>query len=88
MSYELKDPYTGANSVFGSFDVNVNSPSSYTNDYSERIRLALTVIAALNNEERTIFKTAIDKLFAAVPDATVMVRTGPLQIQCPYCGRS
>jgi hypothetical protein len=81
---------------------NVQDPSnmatsSYTIMYSEKIRLAMTVLSMLNDDEWNKLQSALAASpHRTVPDIkmeynptshTTMVQTGPLITQCPYCGR-
>jgi hypothetical protein len=84
MSYDLKDPQETSNFNVKSFS---KAENDYGIKYSERVRLALTVASAFTQEERQQFSSAVEDLYLRLNDPTVMVHTGPLYIQCPYCGR-
>ncbi len=84
---------------------NVQDPSnmatsSYTIMYSEKVRIAMTVLSMLNDDEWNKLRSALSasphRTAAAVPDIKmeynptshpIMVQTGPLITECPYCGR-
>lgn len=80
-------------------DSNLQDPcnfatSSYTQIYSERVRLALTVLSTLTGNELDNLQSALESRSKAIinmtdysPFDTTMVKTGPLTTQCPYCGR-
>lgn len=68
--------------------------NSYTTIYSERVRLALTVLSTLTEGELIKLRSALESqskitfnMTGYSPVDTTMVKTGPLITQCPYCGR-
>jgi hypothetical protein len=73
---------------------NLTATNSYTKIYSERVRLALTVLSALTESELDHLRSAVESRSKVIfnmpgysPFDTTMVKTGPLTTQCPYCGR-